>query len=348
MKIGRIIHYYRKNNNMTQEELAFRLGVSGTSVSKWENDLSYPETSLLPKMADIFGISINQLFKNDFVLVSIIQEIIEEANNPKKNDLKESINYLENSLLDYPENEALKFEIARKYLLSYNEKKDKQLIKKAISIFEDLSTSEKKDVSEWSKHYLSMIFSKIGKTDRALDLNKQLTISNGINPKLDNIEIKLVNNYENVDKDIDNHLINLMEDYYSYWIYLYEYYCNKKMYENILREGLKYIGIIINFIGKDKSVLFKQLCSVYYDLGVTYFKVNNKMRSDECFISSLLYAKKYDELDQKLIKGHEKISLFKVIKNNGRMLEEIKFLIENNEEQEIKDKLHYFLTRIKF
>ena len=114
MKIGKIIHYYRKKNNMTQEELAFRLGVSGATISKWENNLSYPETSLLPKISDIFDISINQLFNNDFVLVSIIDNIIDDVNDPKKYDLQNAILYLEKSLLEYPKNENLEFEIAKK------------------------------------------------------------------------------------------------------------------------------------------------------------------------------------------------------------------------------------------
>lgn len=348
MKIGKIIHYYRKKYNMTQEELAFRLGISGTTVSKWENDLSYPDTSLLPKVANIFDISINQLFNDDFVLVSLVEEIIEESRNTEKYSLKEAIKYLEKLLIDYPENEYLKFEIARKYYLIYHETNDKEENKKAINLFKQLISSEKKVISEWSKHYLSLLFSKNKEISQAIALNEQLQISSGINPNLDNVQIKLTNDYENVNLDIKNHLLGLMQDYFSYWKLLYTYYYSKKMYDEVLREGLKYIGIINIYIGKDKSALFKELSTVYYQLAICYYKVNNKMRSDECFISALLYAKKYDELEVEILKATETTSLFREINNKDVMLDEITSLIKNNVEQEIKDKLQYFLTRIKF
>lgn len=344
MKIGKIIHYYRKNNNMTQEELAFRIGVSGTSISKWENDLSYPETSLIPKIADIFGISINQLFDNDSVLASIIHEIIEDANDFEKYNLENSIIYLEENLLKYPDNENLKFEIARRYYLFSSEspeKAAKELTNKASIIFNELIKSSSKDISQWSIHFLSMIFSKQGKVNQALALNKQLMLPEGLNPKLDKIAIKLFNDYVDIDKDININLISLMQEYYLNWKYLYKYHYNMEMYPFIIREGLKYISIINNFIGKDDSILFKQLCFVYYDLGIAYYKVNNKMRSDECFISSLLYAKKFDELDKELIAKQKVIVISSERKVKTKRFKEIKSLIKNNDELEIKGKLDY-------
>lgn len=52
----------RKNKNMTQEVLAQQLGVTNQAVSKWESDQCFPDITLLPKLADIFGISIDELF----------------------------------------------------------------------------------------------------------------------------------------------------------------------------------------------------------------------------------------------------------------------------------------------
>lgn len=348
MKIGKIIHYYRKRNSMTQEELAFRLGVSGTTVSKWENDLSYPETSLLPKIADIFDISINQLFNNDFVLTLIIEDIIEEANNQEKFDLENSIIYLEKKCLEHPANENLSFEIARRYLLFFKETKTKELIKKATVIFERLIKSSDKYLSQWSKYFLSMIYSELGNVNQALAFNSELMLSEGLNPKLDKIVIKLMNGYLNIDKDINTNLNKLMEEYFDYWEYLYKYYYDNNRFEDILREGLKYIGIIINFIGKDKSIFFNQLSVVYHDLGIAYYKVNNKMRSDECFISALLYASKYDELEHVIVTENKILTRSNEKQRFEKKLEYIKNLIKNNEEKEIKDKLSFYLSRIKF
>lgn len=61
MKLNEQIAYFRKQQNMTQEELAGRLGVTGQAVSKWESGQCCPDVSLLPTLADIFAVSIDTL-----------------------------------------------------------------------------------------------------------------------------------------------------------------------------------------------------------------------------------------------------------------------------------------------
>ena len=59
--IGSRISKYRKEKGMTQEELASRLGVSSQAVSKWENDLSCPDISLLPALCQALGVTSDEL-----------------------------------------------------------------------------------------------------------------------------------------------------------------------------------------------------------------------------------------------------------------------------------------------
>lgn len=61
MNLGKNISELRKKNNLTQEELANMLGVSPQAVSKWENDTACPDIALLPKIAEIFGVTIDEL-----------------------------------------------------------------------------------------------------------------------------------------------------------------------------------------------------------------------------------------------------------------------------------------------
>lgn len=60
--LGNTITAYRKKLGMTQEQLAQKLEVTNQAVSKWETDQCCPDVQLLPKLADIFGISIDALF----------------------------------------------------------------------------------------------------------------------------------------------------------------------------------------------------------------------------------------------------------------------------------------------
>ena len=50
---------------MTQEQLANALGITFQAVSKWENGISSPDLSTLPLLADLFGVSVDQLLGRD-------------------------------------------------------------------------------------------------------------------------------------------------------------------------------------------------------------------------------------------------------------------------------------------
>ena len=63
--LGDRIKYHRKRLGMTQEQLAQRIGVSTQAVSKWENNLSCPDISVLPELAEIFDISVDELLGKD-------------------------------------------------------------------------------------------------------------------------------------------------------------------------------------------------------------------------------------------------------------------------------------------
>ena len=61
-RLGENIASLRRAAGLTQELLADRLGVTSQAVSKWERQLSCPDVSLLPAMAETFGVDIDALF----------------------------------------------------------------------------------------------------------------------------------------------------------------------------------------------------------------------------------------------------------------------------------------------
>ena len=61
-KIGKFIAELRKENNMTQQELADKLMITDRAVSNWENGRRLPDYSLLKDLCEILHISINELF----------------------------------------------------------------------------------------------------------------------------------------------------------------------------------------------------------------------------------------------------------------------------------------------
>ena len=70
MNFAEIIVNRRKALGLTQEGLAQKLGVTNQAVSKWESGQSCPDLALLPRIADLFGITIDELFGREPKAVS--------------------------------------------------------------------------------------------------------------------------------------------------------------------------------------------------------------------------------------------------------------------------------------
>ena len=80
--LGTMISELRKQHGMTQLELAEKMGVTDKAVSKWERDLSCPDINSVPTLAEILGVSVEELMqskKEADTPVSKMAEIMEIA-----------------------------------------------------------------------------------------------------------------------------------------------------------------------------------------------------------------------------------------------------------------------------
>ena len=68
MSIGSKLAQARKAANLTQEQLAERLGVTRQAVSRWESDAAYPETDKIVRMARLLNVSCDYLLRDDIGL----------------------------------------------------------------------------------------------------------------------------------------------------------------------------------------------------------------------------------------------------------------------------------------
>lgn len=87
--VGNIIAQLRKKNGMTQQTLAQRLDVSDKAVSKWENGQGYPDITVFPKLATLFGVTVDYILfgeKKGIALAgNILVDIVKSINAyPKK------------------------------------------------------------------------------------------------------------------------------------------------------------------------------------------------------------------------------------------------------------------------
>lgn len=77
-KIGKYIAENRKNKNMTQEQLAEKLGVTSKTISRWENGNYMPDISMLKPLSEELGITLNDLLSGEKIEKEKYQEKLEE------------------------------------------------------------------------------------------------------------------------------------------------------------------------------------------------------------------------------------------------------------------------------
>ena len=95
--IGKFIKERRKNANLTQKELASRVGVTDKAISKWETGRGIPDISILDILAKELNCSIIEILKgedisNDDIKKSDIDNYIKEGINYGKDKYKNFIN----------------------------------------------------------------------------------------------------------------------------------------------------------------------------------------------------------------------------------------------------------------
>ena len=85
MTIGNRIAALRREKNLKQDDLAQMLEVSPQAVSKWENDQTCPDISLLPKLAKILGVSVDELLSDKQELQPVVTLVPED----QRKDIKD-------------------------------------------------------------------------------------------------------------------------------------------------------------------------------------------------------------------------------------------------------------------
>ncbi len=83
--LGKRIANLRKNMNMTQETLSQMMNVSPQAVSKWENDQTCPDISLLPQLAKVLGVTVDELLSGKQEIAPVVTLVPEQ----ERKDIKD-------------------------------------------------------------------------------------------------------------------------------------------------------------------------------------------------------------------------------------------------------------------
>ena len=118
LDLGNNIRALRRREKKTQEALAEALGVTSQAVSRWESGGSYPDMTLIPSIANFFGVTIDELFGYTNQREIRIKELVEQINkmrwqnNGVDNNITECIAFARNALVEFPGNDRLMLSLA--------------------------------------------------------------------------------------------------------------------------------------------------------------------------------------------------------------------------------------------
>jgi transcriptional regulator with XRE-family HTH domain len=111
--LGERIKELRQRDGRTQEALANEIGVTAQAVSRWEKGICYPDMELIPRIANYFGVSIDELFGYDNERTKKIDALFDrinrmnQINNGKDINLDACIALAREAVIEFPGNEKL-------------------------------------------------------------------------------------------------------------------------------------------------------------------------------------------------------------------------------------------------
>lgn len=171
MQINEVIRKYRKEKNLTQEEMANRLGVTAPAVNKWESGASMPDIALLAPIARLLGISLDELLAykenlSDAEISNILNEIYAMFNTESIDTVYQRIVEI---VREYPNAENLTLSLAS--LLQYRcmfMAEDKSKYDEWIeNCYENLLTSADEKIRRSAADVLYACYISKGKYDEA-------------------------------------------------------------------------------------------------------------------------------------------------------------------------------------
>lgn len=183
MKINEVIRYYRKKENLTQEQVANYLNISTPAVNKWESGIACPDITLLSPLARVLKIDVNTLLAfNDELTDAEVRKLTKEVGEmASKEGFQKAFEKASELIKQYPSCDELIFWIStvlRIHLLKPQiEEKDKYE-RKIIAWLELVSVSSKEKIASMAKLDLSAIYREKKEFEKAQEVLDKIPEAN--------------------------------------------------------------------------------------------------------------------------------------------------------------------------
>lgn len=181
IRLGENIRRLRKENGLTQEQLAEAMGVTTGAVYKWESCKATPELELLVELAEFFETSVDALLDYGWEKLSMGRAVEKLCRFIMDKKQEEGMRFAEKALRKYPNSFDVVYHSARVYFLS-REQRDMpravELYEKAIDLI-DQNTSKEVNALTIQNDIASCCY-RMGRRDEAVEILKKNNV-NGMN-----------------------------------------------------------------------------------------------------------------------------------------------------------------------
>jgi putative transcriptional regulator len=175
MRISEVIRYYRKKENLTQEQVANYLNISAPAVNKWESGISYPDITLLQPLARLLKIDVNTLlaFNEELTDVEVKNLTKEVGEMASKEGFQKAFEKGSDLIKKYLSCDELIINIStvlRLHLIVSKIEEKNKYERKIISWFELVAASSKEKTASKAKLSLSAMYREKKEYEKAQEV----------------------------------------------------------------------------------------------------------------------------------------------------------------------------------
>ncbi|MBQ7932185.1 MAG: helix-turn-helix transcriptional regulator [Clostridia bacterium] len=176
--IGETIKRIRRERDLTQEEVASHLGISFQSISKWERGDGYPDITMLPALANYFGISVDELLGMDELAQKGKYDEINKiwSENNKAGLHCENVSHMRQALKTFPNNALLLVQLSTSLeKLDGTADEKRKYLRESLAVQEQiLRYGEDSEVRGATLYNICFAYWKLGEYDKALEQARKL------------------------------------------------------------------------------------------------------------------------------------------------------------------------------
>ena len=301
------ISKYRKENKMTQEDLAEALGVTFGAVSKWERGLATPDLGLIMQMANIFDVSVDALVGyqlKSFNIEELIKKIDLLVLDNKHDD---AIFECNNALVKYPNNFKIVYLVAKTYQIIGYKLHNNDYLRRSINLMEKsillISQNDNTEISEITINgEIAQCYISLGDAIKGIEIMKKYNINGIYSPY---IAFSYASKPDFKASDIEPYLISSISNFNSLFLIAIsysKYYEVKKNYSEAINMILWLKNLLIDIKkDKNKTNYYDKLMATGYAICADLaFKDNDFNKAFDYLSNAYDYAIRYDKNPTKM------------------------------------------------